>query len=212
LISHADLDHFNGVTALLERFSVRRVILTPSFADRLTPAVQLTLAELRRRGIPTLTIKAGDMLGTADVPAEVLHPPADGPDGNENSRSLVLLLRQENVSILLTGDLEGPGLERVLGLAPPSVDILMAPHHGSKTSNKKSLADWAKPKVVISSQGPPRGDPRTANPYEPAGATYLTTWKDGAATIRAEEGKWLVETFLSKRRIVRQSQFQPGGR
>ncbi|HWY87421.1 MAG TPA: hypothetical protein VNX28_11885, partial [Gemmataceae bacterium] len=113
----------------------------------------------------------------------------------------VLLLKQENLSILLTGDLEGPGLARVLALSKIGVDILMAPHHGSKTSNNPDLARWAKPKVVISSQGPPRGNPKTTNPYGPAGATYLTTWNHGAVTIRKEGGKWLVDAYQSKKRI-----------
>src|SRR6185369_4261994 len=38
-ISHADLDHFSGVPDLLDRIPVRRVTLTPSFADRVTPGV-----------------------------------------------------------------------------------------------------------------------------------------------------------------------------
>ena len=37
------------------------------------------------------------------------------------------------------------GLDRVLGLPRPTIDIFMAPHHGSKTSNKPELAAWARP-------------------------------------------------------------------
>lgn len=201
IVSHADLDHFNGVVALVDRFSVGRVTLTPSFAERLTPAVQLTLHELHKRGIAVRVVKAGDDLGESALPASALHPPAVGPDGNENARSLVLLLRPENLAILLTGDLEGPGLERVLALPKPKIDVLMAPHHGSKTSNKAELANWAKAKLAISSQGPPRGNPKAANPYAPLGTTYLTTWKHGAVTIHKEQGKWIAETYVTKKRI-----------
>ena len=200
-LSHADLDHFNGVTALLERFKVKRVTMTPSFADRITTAVRMTMDDLRARGIPTRVVKAGDILGEETLPGEVLHPPLRGPEGNENARSLVILLKQENLSILLTGDLEGPGLARVLALPKLKIDILMAPHHGSKTSNNPDLSRWAKPKVVISSQGPPRGNPKTVNPYGPAGITYLTTWKHGAVTISKEKGKWVVETYQSKKNV-----------
>src|SRR5439155_1201426 len=35
--SHADLDHFNGMLALLERFAIGQVTMTPSFADKDTP-------------------------------------------------------------------------------------------------------------------------------------------------------------------------------
>src|SRR5262249_40192693 len=51
ILSHADLDHFNGLPALLERFRVRRVTLTPSFADRPTEGVRLTLAAFAQSGV-----------------------------------------------------------------------------------------------------------------------------------------------------------------
>jgi len=36
LLSHADLDHFNGLAALLERFAVGQVTCTPSFDKKTT--------------------------------------------------------------------------------------------------------------------------------------------------------------------------------
>src|SRR5213595_3666592 len=42
-LSHADLDHFNGLPSLLERFPVARVTLTPSFADKPIAGVGATL-------------------------------------------------------------------------------------------------------------------------------------------------------------------------
>ena len=111
-------------------------------------------------------------------------------------------------SALLTGDIEAPQEAALLqrqreGSGPPlASSVLLVPHHGSKTSNKFELAQWANPQVAISSQGPPRGNPKTANPYEPAGAAYLTTWKHGAVTIRKEQGQWIVETYRTKKKIA----------
>ena len=201
-LSHADLDHFNGLPALFDRFKVKKISLTPSFAERATPGVRLTLAEIHNRGIPTRVLKAGDRLDEGRLQIEVLHPPAQGPEGNENARSLVMLVRQDNFALLLTGDLESPGLEQVLASAPRKVDVLMAPHHGSRFSNNPDLAKWAQPKLVISSQGAPRGNPKTPNPYEAAGARYLTTWQHGAVMIRQEEGKWQAEGFRSGKKMA----------
>jgi competence protein ComEC len=69
------------------------------------------------------------------VTLDVLHPPAAGPDGNENARSLVLLVRHAGHTLLLTGDVEGPGLDMVLAAPPVPVDVLTscALLHGSKT-------------------------------------------------------------------------------
>jgi competence protein ComEC len=201
-LSHADLDHFNGLLALVERFTVGQVTCTPSFSDKTTPGVRHTLAVLTRHGIPIRITRAGDRLSAGGLEMDVLHPPAVGPEGNENARSLVLLLRHAGHSLLLTGDLEGPGLGRVLDLPPTRVDVLMAPHHGSKAANKPELAAWARPRVVISCQGPPRSPSREPDPYSVKGAQFLGTWPHGAITIRSQPNRLTVETFQTGQRLM----------
>ena len=109
-LSHADLDHFNGVVSLMERFEVGLVTCTPSFSLKQSPGVERTLAEIERSGVPIRIAQAGDRLTAGDLVMDVLHPPPVGPEGNENTRSLVLKLRHAGHTILLTGDMEGPGL------------------------------------------------------------------------------------------------------
>jgi competence protein ComEC len=201
-LSHADLDHFNGLIDLLDRFAVGQVSCTPSFSRKPLEAVRLTLAALKRRGVPVRTIHAGDRLAAGEVTLEVLHPPKIGPEGNENARSLVLLVRHADHTILLTGDLEGPGMQRVVGLPPPRVDVLMAPHHGSRTANTPALAEKVKPRMVISCQGPPRGATRPPDPNMVPGVPFLGTWPEGAVTVRSKEGNLMVETFLTRQRFV----------
>jgi competence protein ComEC len=200
LVSHGDLDHFNGIPALLERFAVGRLTLTPSFADRTTPGVGHTLRVFERIGVSTRVVSAGDRWEVDGISFEVLHPPERGPQGNENARSLVLVVRYADLALLLTGDLEGPGLARLLAMPPLRVDVLQAPHHGSRASNTPELAEWARPTVVISSQGPPRSVPKGGNAYEAVAARYLTTWPHGAITIRRDGPEFVVETFRTKER------------
>jgi competence protein ComEC len=202
ILSHADLDHFNGLPELLDRFAVGQITLTPTFADKTTPGVEYALDALHRRGIPTRVVKAGEVLTAGDVRLEVLHPPAEGPEGNENARSLVLEVRHAGHTILLTGDLEGPGLERVLNLPARRIDVLMAPHHGSKRANTPDLADWARPRVVVSSQGPPRSPSGDKEPYTATGARFLSTWEQGAVTIHSHASGMAIETFVTGQRFV----------
>jgi competence protein ComEC len=202
LLSHADLDHFNGLPDLLDRFAVGQITMTPSFAQRPTDAVLLTLQAIEQRGIPMRQVQAGDVLTAGEIDMEVLHPPVLGPEGNENSRSLVLLIRHRQQSILLTGDLEGTGLDMLLRLPPRPVDVLMAPHHGSRTSNTPSLAAWAKPRLVVSCEGPPRGGRRGDEPYSKHGAQFLGTWPHGAVMLRGGKDELVVETFRSGQRWV----------
>jgi competence protein ComEC len=209
LLSHADLDHFNGLPALLERFAVGQVTMTPSFADKDAPGVRQVRRDLQRYHVPVRVVHAGDRLGAGNMQFEVLHPPAVGPDGNENARSLVLLIRHAGHTLLLTGDLEGPGLARVLALDPVRADVFMAPHHGSRFPNTPELARWAQPRVVISCEGPPRGPARPAQPYSPMGATFLGTWPHGAITVRSHTSGLVIETFQTRHRFVVRSNRAP---
>ncbi|MFL5342313.1 MAG: ComEC/Rec2 family competence protein [Gemmataceae bacterium] len=202
-LSHADLDHFNGVIGLMDRFDVGLITCTPSFSAKNSPGVQLTLAEIERRGVPVRIVQAGDRLTAGDLVMEVLHPPPVGPDGNENTRSLVLKLRHAGHTILLTGDLEGAGLSRVLGLPSEPVDVLMSPHHGSRLANTPSLAKWARPKLVVACNGPPRGAVKKApDPYAEVGSTVWGTWPNGAVILHSHKSGLVAETFKTKQRIV----------
>ncbi len=198
ILSHADLDHFNGLLALLDRFAVSQITLTPTFEKRPTKAVELTLQTLKRRGVPQRVVKTGDFLYAGEVSIAVLHPPTAGPPGEENVRSLVLLVRHGEHRLLLTGDLEGLGLTQVLPTLTP-VDVLMAPHHGSPSSEPGKLADRTKPKVVVSCQGKSFGSDDTGKTYEKSGAVFLATWPHGAVTFRSGPGGLWVETFVTRK-------------
>ncbi len=203
IFSHADLDHFNGIVDLFDRFAIGQVTYSPSFADKSTLGVANVLGTLRDRRIPLRSVKAGDRLTLGTVSIEVLHPPARGPSGNENTRSLVLLIRHAGHSLLLTGDLEGEGLRRVLGELPPQhLDVLQAPHHGSHLTNTSELAQWARPRVVVSCQGRPSPSREVRQRYQRVGARLLDTQHYGAIAIRSHSSGLVVETFRSKERFA----------
>ena len=198
-LSHGDLDHFNGVPELLKRFPVGRVTLTPTFAHKTTPGVEAMLAALERHDVPRRVAVAGERLDAGGVTLDVLHPPAEGPGPaeNENVRSLVLLLRCGPYTVLLTGDLEGEGQAVLRERAVPAVDVMLAPHHGAKAANlagTQSLAEWARPRFVVSSQrAGPTDHLRAA--YGRVGATVWDTATAGAVTVRCHAGGVTAEAY-----------------
>ncbi len=156
VLSHADLDHFNGLADLVDRFAIGRVLCSSTFEDKATAGVRHTLRELQRRGVPIDHLVAGQRLLASGVVLEVLHPPAGFEGSNENSRSIVLEVKHGGHVLLLTGDLEGEGLAEVLSLPRRRVDVLAAPHHGSHRIDVTALATWCRPGLVVSCQGAPR--------------------------------------------------------
>jgi competence protein ComEC len=196
-ISHADLDHYNGLPELVDMFHVGQVSCTPSFMKSDEPGVRLVLAKLAAARVPVRIVRAGMMLDVGGVSAEVLHPPEDGPTGVENARSLVLLLRYHGQSLLLTGDLEEPGLSQVRW-PNGRYDVMLAPHHGSALSNTEGLAKKLRPRLVIASAARERR--MKVNPYAPLGAVVWETWQEGAVTVRMTAATIEAETFRTGRK------------
>src|SRR5262249_50205975 len=139
------------------------------------------------------------------VTFDVLHPPLVGLEGNENVRSLVLLMRHEGHTILLTGDLEGEGQALVAARPIAAVGVMLAPHHGGEKANGAKgspekpepgvMAAWAHPKLVISSQ---RVGPPTDHLHASYGAVRAVVWDTptaGAVTVRSHATGLVAECF-----------------
>ncbi len=202
ILSHADLDHFNGLPALIDRFAVGQVTTTPSFSDKNAPGVKEIDRVLEKRGIIHRTIHAPANWSAANVAFTVLHPPEAGPPGVENVRSLVLLIEHRGHRILLTGDIEKAGLEMILSKPIAKIDVLMSPHHGSNAANPTRLFDWAKPKLAVVNNTETGiggfGGKIKAN-------ESLPTWSTGASgliTIRSHRTGLVAEAFRSGERKV----------
>ncbi len=211
-LSHADLDHFNGVPELAKRFAVGQVTITPSFSDKSTLGVELALDELKSRNIPIRVAALGNKYSAGELIFEVLHPPLIGPEGNENTRSMVVLTRYREATVLLTGDIEGEGQEMLRSIAIERIDVMMAPHHGAKSANmvRKSnngdklpstMANWARPKMVISSQKSGSIDHLKAA-YAPVMATIWDTHTCGAIEVRWDRNHLVATAFRTGERSV----------
>jgi competence protein ComEC len=184
-ISHADVDHYNGVPQLLERFRVASVYVPPHFARADQEPVRLVTDALRRRNVNIRICLGGDTVEFGEgVSARVLHPPAEF-GGSDNEQSLVLLLEYRGKRVLFPGDLEGAGLKRLLNAQRADVDVLISPHHGSRRANPPELAEWCMPELVVVSQGRPRSG-ATLNSFRDAGIPVLTTNDCGAITLTVD--------------------------
>jgi competence protein ComEC len=199
-LSHADLDHFNGLRDLLDFCSVGQVTRTPSFALKENAAVRAVLDRLERDGIPVRLVQQGDRLRAGELTLDVLHPPETGPEGVENVRSLVLLVQHGRHRVLLTGDLEGVGLSALLQHPPHRVDVLMAPHHGSRRIDVRGLLNWSRPGLIVSQDD--RREPAGGDPYQNASVRLLNTGEHGAVTLRVHSSGVIVETFVTSQRFV----------
>lgn len=201
VISHADADHFNGIPELLERFSVGTIYVSPVMFDGRQPAVAELRAAIDASRVPLAEIHAGQRLKTLPgLRIEVLHPPRKGVIGSDNANSIILLVEYAGRRLLLTGDLESPGLDDLMAEVPLDCDCILAPHHGSPRSDPQGFAEWSTPELVVISGGRNVEDiptiERVKNSYRLGGAEVFHTAEDGCIRVEINAGGGIaVSTF-----------------
>lgn len=189
IISHADIDHFNGVPGLARTIPLGEVFVHPSFLDFEQESVRLTCEALSRRSVPIRLIGAGDrLLLDSRVAVRVRHPQSDDRDSHDNANSLVVEVEYAGRRILLTGDLEQEGLRQLLRQPPLEGDVLQSPHHGSRNANTPALADWFRARWVVVSGSRTDSLEGLREVYGPQ-TEILSTGDCGAVTVTiAEDG------------------------
>jgi len=190
VLSHCDLDHFNALPGLLEKFSVQTVYVSPVMFRTSSAALESLRIALEQSGCCLAVARAGEQLWACrEGTIEVLHPPSRGRRGSDNANSVVLAIEHQGRRILLPGDLENPGLEDLMAGRPFDCDVLLAPHHGSQRSNVPALRRWSSPEWVIISGGHRSHGAATADAYRVAGCEVLGTADVGAVEVRVFGGQ-----------------------
>jgi competence protein ComEC len=196
VISHSDVDHYDGIPYLLDRFSVGVVYVSPVMFEEDSPALSALRQAIQRARVPVRVIRAGDRLdGGPGCTLDVLHPPRNGVLGSDNANSLVVAAEYQGRRIMLPGDLESPGLDDLLAEEPYHCDVLMAPHHGSRRSNAPGLVAWATPDWIVISGAHARDYHEVEATYRATGRRFLHTADAGAVTVRIKAGQVALEPF-----------------
>jgi competence protein ComEC len=185
-LSHADSDHSGGLGAVLRHFAVGEFWEN----GRGEPAGEETRLALRQSGAPRRVLRAGERYWLGGALLSVLNP--DEPMmPSPNDDSLVLRLDWRGVSVLLTGDLGGPGEARVLAhRTPVHALVLKVGHHGILFSSSPSFLDAVRPAfgvVSVGARNPFRHPaPEVLGRLEAAGARIYRTDRDGAIVIESD--------------------------
>jgi len=199
LVTHADADHYNAIPELLKRFSVGAVYVSPVMFENQAEALAALHDAVAERGIPIGETYGGDRLRVRGPSRlSVLHPPRRGVLGSDNANSLTLQIDHAGCRILLTGDLEPPGLDDLLACEPVDCNVALAPHHGSPRSEPERFAAWCRPEWMIVSGAANEGIAafKTArvNPHP----RVLNTGRSGAVQVTIDGGRAEVRTWRGR--------------
>ncbi|HET6880172.1 MAG TPA: ComEC/Rec2 family competence protein [Pirellulales bacterium] len=201
VLSHADVDHYNAVPELLQKFRVGVIYVTPAMLLDEGPAMQTLLASIREAGVPLRETWSGDRLRVrGDCLLEVWHPTNSGVLGSDNANSLVLNVEYRGRRVLLTGDLESPGLDDLLAESPCHCDVILTPHHGSARSNPPGFAAWSTPELAIVSGSFNDRRPEVERAYTDWGARVFNTAESGAIRVTIDRAGLRAATWKSPRK------------
>ncbi len=136
VISHPDNDHIGGAKSLFHYFKI--LDAKTSTPDRLLP-------------FQSQYCLRGESWQWDDVNFKFLYPTVENLNLDNDSSCVLLVTNQKNQSALLTGDIEKFAEKFLIqqGEQNLSAEILVAPHHGSKTSAIDEFVSAVKPHYVL---------------------------------------------------------------
>ena len=184
IVSHEDNDHIGGAVSLLKGLPVQQV---------------LTSAMEQLKAYAPIKCIAGQTWEWDKVSFTVLSP--QHAFVSDNNNACVLKVQTEQGTVLLPSDIETSAeawLIETYG-AQLKADVLIAPHHGSKTSSTVDFLKAVQPEVVLISAGyknqfrHPHQDILTR--YNDNHSQWLNTAYKGAITLSVKDGRWLVQSL-----------------
>lgn len=150
VLTHAHPDHCGGLPAVLSRFDVRHLWITPR--RFLGDCAQELLRTASMEQVPIHFVREGDRIVAGAVSLRAIIADQTFRRSPENNSSIVLRMAVGKRSALLTGDVESDQERNVAGEAG-CIDVLKAAHHGSRTSSMPLLLDATAPRLAIISCG-----------------------------------------------------------
>ncbi len=184
-ISHFHADHYSGVNDIISNCKVNNIF---SSTDKGKELINKDFISLNSN----LNFNLKD-----NFKIKILWPDKDYLSSNENNMSNVYLIEYDNIKILITGDIEKEVEEIILDRLV-DVDIVIVPHHGSKTSSSEDFVNKIKPELAIFSYGRNNyGIPslEIINRYNKVGSKILSTFEDGEINVMVNRDKIYYNTY-----------------
>jgi competence protein ComEC len=183
VVSHGDMDHAGGLTGLLEKIAVEHLFagepekIPPEVANTIESQSCHQASEWQWQKVRFQFLQFAQATGTS-----------------ANNHSCVLLISYAGQHILLPGDIETSVENQLLRNQnlPEKLNVLLAAHHGSRTSSGAGFVNKMQPEVVIYSAGyrSQHGHPhrQVRQRYQAVGSCELNTAYSGAILFEWDQG------------------------
>lgn len=215
IVSHSDNDHAGGFNGFVKRVPVARVLAgepekIAGYAGDggVTACSDMISSDVLPSGLSHLNFQ---ILWPRTNFAKSVQMKGDYKSlswqYDANNRSCVLLVNYGEKTLLFMGDVEAQVEKYLLNndLLPKNIDVLIAGHHGSKTSSIDDFVSWVQPKIVVFSSGYKNRyhhpHPDVVTRYVAVGSRILNTASDGAIQIDFGDGDSLSVQLARRERM-----------
>jgi competence protein ComEC len=219
VLTHPHPDHVGGLVAVTQHFAVNHFWSNGS--GYAVPSVHAVLQQVRRQGAQVRTVSSLPRSVCLDgVRLDILHPRPPAPNTfyesfSANDNSVVLRLTYGQRSVLLSGDIEARAEALLLPHLGGPVDVLKAPHHGSRTSSSDVFLAALRPHAVVISCGDDNhyGFPHP-EPLQRFAAIKAQVWRtdaDGMVTYSTDGSTWTLHSVRPRSARVLSAREGPAG-
>ncbi|MEI6268506.1 MAG: DNA internalization-related competence protein ComEC/Rec2 [Methylococcaceae bacterium] len=184
IISHGDNDHIGGALSLIQGMPTEQV---------------LTSVPQQLSDYSPLMCETGQSWTWDEVTFTLLSP--QHPFVSDNDNSCVLKIESEQGAVLLTSDIETAAESWLVETYGNNLkaNVLISPHHGSKTSSTYKFLQAVQPVYVLIPAGYRNqfGHPHqeVLDRYEKIKTQWLNTADSGAISLGVKDGLWQVQSL-----------------
>jgi competence protein ComEC len=185
VVSHGDNDHIGGALSLMRSMSTKQV---------------MTSVPGQFSGSEPVKCAAGQSWQWDRVTFTMLSPGSERMAG-DNDNSCVLKIESDRGAVLLTGDIEASAESWLVSAYGKELkaNVLIAPHHGSKTSSTESFLEMVKPDFILIPAGYRNqfGHPHRVvlGRYRQINATVLNSADSGAIQVDIKKSNIQVQAL-----------------
>jgi competence protein ComEC len=209
ILSHPNSDHLNGLIYIARHFHVKKIWTNSEARNTQGYKDLMRVIAIKKIALPAFadTLRNHRING---VELEFLYPPRDFLKRKEtekwrnlNNNSLVVKVSLHTTSFLFPGDIMAAAEKELVGIAGRNLNstVLIAPHHGSRSSSSTIFLKQVNPDVVVISSGRQGRfklpHPKILKRYQDHGYTIFRTDINGAIALSTDGLQLEVEPFIA---------------
>jgi len=215
VLTHPNSDHLNGLIFIAQHFNVKTIWTNgESRATRGYKRIKKIIAQKQLnqpdfKHMPRKQLINGVEFFFMYPPADFLDKKAGQKWRNTNNNSLVVKVSFGDISFLFPGDIMAEAEKELVGLsgADLACDVLLVPHHGSRSSSSRLFLANVQPDVAVISAGWKNRfrfpHSTVLETYKKSGCRILRTDRDGAIKLTTDGKRLSASSFFSTADLAR---------